>query len=208
MLNDPFGDPFRPRAGSSWSEIFQNKSGGIRPRNPVAAPTEEEPELIPLSTDLAAKESKHDKAILKNPRWVTETVGFNEEADISVEAVLPESQADKTRVLFELFAQTPAGAEKISKAEGHVSKGKAVARIPVYIPQYRDEKWNTLSEVDYFFTAKHGASDLLKDESVVKRVKGMASLVLASHVLPAATFDSGTSRIRPEKVHALKALAR
>ncbi|HLP42147.1 MAG TPA: OmpA family protein, partial [Fibrobacteria bacterium] len=116
-------------------------------------------------------------------------------------------QADKTRVLFELFAQTPAGAEKISKAEGHVSKGKAVARIPVYIPQSRDEKWNTLAEVDYFFTAKHSASDLLKDESVVKHVKEMASLVLESHVLPAATFDSGKSQARPEKVGALRALA-
>ncbi len=52
-----------------------------------------EPEASP-----EAMEKPADKVILRNPKWEVETVGFNEETEISVEAELPESQAHKTKV--------------------------------------------------------------------------------------------------------------
>src|SRR5690606_7034098 len=88
------------------------------------------------------------KVVLRNPKWETGKVGFNEEAAISVELELPPEYAHKTRVGFELFAKTPKGPESISKGEGTAEGGKAQCRIAVYIPNYRDEDGNLLQKVE------------------------------------------------------------
>lgn len=213
MLIDPFGNPFRPAMGTSQSDLFRRRGGGaVRPRKSEAAP-ESEPESEPdagpegEAEDPSVEESPGEKVVLKNPRWEVEKVGFNEETSISVEAVLPENLAHKTKVAFELFAKTPAGDESISKADGTLSDGKAVAKIPVYIPQYRDEEGSLLSQVDYYFSATHSASDPLKDDTVLKHVDEMAGRVLDSHIVAEATFDTGKSQVRPDKARSLQALA-
>lgn len=211
MLQDPFGDPFRPGTGSSLSEIFRRRGGGVRPRKPETAPeaapqAEVEPESAPESSDEAPEESPGEKAVLRNPKWEIETVGFNEETDISVEVELPETHAHKTRVEFELFAETPDGPEAISKAEGTVEGGKAVARIPVHMPKFKDEFGNLLNKVKYFFTAKHSESDLLKAPDKTKDVEEMAVPLLESHVVPDIAFATGKSfPCKPESLKALSA---
>lgn len=173
MGQDPFGNPFQSAFGLSASDIFRRPAGGGArgPRKPVQA-VQTEPEPLAPETPSAAEEARPaDRVTLKNSKWEVEAVGFNEEADISVEAALPEPQAHKTRIDFELFAKTPQGPESISKCQGTVKDGKAVGRIPVYFPQYRDEDGNLPAKVEYFFTARHSCSDLFKDEKAVKTVE-------------------------------------
>lgn len=209
MLQDPFGDPFRLGTGPSLSEIFRRRGGGVRIRKPEAG-TDEEAEPAPTTAsdpaEKASDEPSGDKVVLKNPKWDIEKVGFNEETDISVEAVLPESQSHKTKVEFELFAKTPEGVESISKGQGHIERGRAKARIPVYIPKYRDEEGNLLPMVEFFFSAKHSQSDLCKDEKAAKVIDGMADHLIESHILPDLTFATGKSFLHPRQAEALKSL--
>ncbi len=217
MNLDPFGDPFKLGAGLSSSDIFRRpRSGAIsRPKKAEPAP-EPESETQPLDSEAmdeetaAAEENEQpgEKVVLKNPKWEVEEVGFNEETEISVEAELPESQAHKTKVSFELFAKTPDGPESISKCEGTIQDGKATGKIPVYIPQYKDAEGNLLPKVEYYFTAKHSASDLLKDESVVKSVDHLADRLIQSHILQDVTFATGKSFISPGHSASLKSMVK
>jgi outer membrane protein OmpA-like peptidoglycan-associated protein len=184
--------------GTSW---VMKPAGRVRRPEKEAAPVDEGPEMVPQE-----EAEKKDKVVLKNPKWEAADVGFNEETDISVEAELPPSQAHKTKVAFELFAKTPGGPERISQADGQIKDGKALAKIPVYIPQYRDAEGNLLSEVDYKFTAKHSASDLLDDDKAIRHVDHMANLVIDCHIVADVTFATGKSQVRPSQVPALKAL--
>ena len=215
MLANPFDDPFRAHSGPSTPDIFRrHRGGGIsRPRKQEAASDAESDsesgDLVPdegvEQEDVHKPEEKPaEKVILRNPKWEIETVGFNEETEISVEADLPESQAHKTRVEFELFAETPNGPESISKGQGNIQSGRAVCKIPVYIPQFKDEFGNFLNKVKYFFTAKHSASDPLKDEAVSKDIEEMADRLLECHILQDITFATGKSRVSPKHTPALK----
>ncbi len=217
MNLDPFGDPFRLSAGFSPADLFRKPryGGGVRaPKKPEPAPAEE-PAPEPLSDGSEDAESSPakeatpaEKAVLSNPKWEVEDVGFNEETEISIEAKIPESQAHKTKVEFELFGKTPDGPESISKAQGNVADGKAKAKakIPVYIPQYKDADGNHLPKVDYYFTAKHSASDLFQDDKVVKTVDHMAERHIQSHILQDVTFATGKSFISPVNAPALQSM--
>lgn len=214
MTIDPFGDPFKLGLGSSIKDIFRNRGGGgRRPAPKPADPVEAEPEQVVDDgtvddDDGTVDETKpKGKVVLKNPKWEVEDVGFNEETDVSIEAELPEEHAHKTKVAFELFANTPDGPESISKAEGTVEGGKAKCRIPVYMPQYKDGDGNLLAKVEYFFTAKHSASDLFKDEKAVKAVDNFADKLIKSHVIGNVTFAFDKSFPRPSQADALKGLA-
>lgn len=200
MQKDPFGDMFGLWPGSTGLGL---RGGGYK-LPPKPAEPEPEPETIPAAETSADPEPLAEKVVLKNPRWEIEKVGFNEETDISVEAELPEVHAHKTRVEFELFAQTPKGPESISKCEGTIEGGKAVARIPVYMPRFKDEFGNLLEKVVYYFTAKHSQSDVLKDEKKTKDVEELADPFLESHIVPDVAFATGKSF--PGKPEALKAL--
>ena len=158
MNLDPFGDPFKTGLDLPASDIFQRpRSGAVsRPKKTEPAP---EPEPEPLAPDeegqeAAQEEKPGDKVVLKNPKWEVEKVGFKEETEVSVEAQLPEGQAHKTKVDFELFAKTPNGPESVSKAHGTIAGGRAKGKVPVYFPQYKDEDGNLLAKVQFFFTAK------------------------------------------------------
>lgn len=120
------------------------------------------------------------------------------------EATLPEVYAHLTKVEFELFAKTPGGPESISKCQGYIETGKATGRIPVYIPQYRDEAGNLLAKVEYFFTAKHAQSELLKDERAVKVVDKLANPFLECQILQDVTFATGKSFLSPKNAPALR----
>jgi outer membrane protein OmpA-like peptidoglycan-associated protein len=205
MTFDPFADPFRFGGAPSTADIFKRYrgGGGRGPRKPET-PSEPEAEALPAETPPA--EEKQEKVVLRNPKWESEEVGFNEEAEVSVEATVPEAHAHKTRVAFELFAKTPKGPERISQAEGQIKDGKALAKVPVYIPQYRDEEGNFLAVVEYYFTAKHSLSDLLLDDTVVKKVDHLADRLIKSHILQNVTFGYDRSFLRPAKAPQLKAL--
>jgi outer membrane protein OmpA-like peptidoglycan-associated protein len=211
MNLDPFGDPFKQGGPGASEKIFTRpRSGAIsRPKKADTAPAEEaasEPE--PDSGAAAEEQAKpaEEKVVLSNPKWLTADVGFNEEAEISVQATLPEAHKAKTKVDFELFAKTPAGEESISKAQGNIDSGAAKAKVPVYIPQYKDGDGNLMAEVEYHFSAKHSASDLLKDESAVKKVDHMAVRLLELHILQDITFATGKSFVAPRNAPALKTL--
>src|SRR5690606_6915215 len=137
------------------------------------------------------------KVVLRNPKWETGKVGFNEEAAISVELELPPEYAHKTRVGFELFAKTPKGPESISKGEGTAEGGKAQCRIAVYIPNYRDEDGNLLQKVENYFVAKHSESDPLDGSKAPKLVDEMAERLIKTHILPDLTFAFDKSFLHP-----------
>jgi outer membrane protein OmpA-like peptidoglycan-associated protein len=207
---NPFADPFAPGPGASLGNIFARSPAGVaRKAAPKPAgsdkddddpPVESAPEETPVEKKEAAR------VVLRNPKWETEDVGFNEETGISVEADLPPEHAAKTRVAFELFAKTPNGPESISKAEGHVDASKASAKIPVYLPAYKDEDGNHPPKVDYYFTAKHTESDLLKDETAIKSIDHFADRYIDSHLLEDVTFQTGKSFPRPAQATSLKGL--
>lgn len=204
MSSDLFSNPFG--MGVSTSDIFKRYrgGGGRAPRKPIEAAAAEPEETAPVENP--APEEKKEKAVLKNPKWETEDVGFNEETGISVEAEVPKEHAHKTKVIFELFAKTPNGPERISQAEGQIDGGKAKCLIPVYMPQYKDESGNLLDKVEYYFTAKHSVSDLLSDDTVVKLVDHMANRLIKSHILQNVTFGYDKSFLRPGKAAQLKAM--
>src|SRR5690606_29938408 len=64
-----------------------------------------------------------------------------------------------------------------------------------------------LSRVEYFFTARHSLSDLLKDETVVKVVDHMAERLLKAHVLEDVNFATGRSFPQTGQAEDFKALA-
>jgi outer membrane protein OmpA-like peptidoglycan-associated protein len=217
MNLNPFDDPFKVGFSVNTSNIFQRpRSGAVsRPKKPEPKP-ESEPEPVADNGEqeeaAQEEEAPKEKVVLKNPVWEVEDVGFNEETDISVEAELPESQKHKTKVDFELFAKIPegddpvGGKESISKAQGAIEGGKAKGKIPVYIPQYKDEDGNLMTKVEYYFTAKHSASDLLEDNSKTKVVDHMADRLIQSHILQDVTFATDKSFLSPKNAPALMSM--
>lgn len=207
MTFGSFGDPFKVGFSLSTDVFRRPRTGGGRAfkKPEPAAEAEPEPLADDGTVDDSAEEKEKNKVVLKNPKWEIEKVGFNEETDISVDATIPEGES-KTKVSFELFAKTPNGPENISKADANAESGKAKAKIPVYMPQFKDEEGNLLSKVEYYFTAKHSLSDLLKDESVVKVVDHMADLLIDCHILDDVTFATDKSQVRPGQAAVLKTL--
>ena len=133
-------------------------------------------------------------------------MGFNEDAEISVDLELPDDCAHKTRVTFELFAKTPKGPERISQSEGVSKNGKAIAKIPVYIPNYTDADGNRLRKVEYYFIAKHSEAEALDGSQSPKLVDEMAKPFLKSHILPDITFATGTSCLHPSQAVSLRVM--
>lgn len=200
-----FSDPFKAGFNLSTNDIFTRRRSGGVVRRPVKEEKPEEEDETPESAAEEAEEEK-TKVVLKNPKWEAETVGFNEDTEISVELELPAEHASKKKVTFELFAKTPADPERISQVEGFEEGGKAKAKIPVYQPNYLDEEGNLLASVDYYFTAKHSQSDLLKDEKATKTVDGKADRAIESHVMEETTFATDSSFIHPRRKPSLLAL--
>jgi hypothetical protein len=179
--------------------------GTSRARQP-----EPEPDLEPLDSPVEPTAPKPEKpkppVTLRNPKWEIEKVGFNENTDISVEVDLPEKVAHKTKITFELFAKTPEGPNRIVQCEAHAKDGKAICRIPVYIPSYKDVNGNRLQKVEYYFTAKHSDSALLDGSEKTKLVDEMAERLIESHILPNPSFSSDKSLLHPNNAADLKDL--
>lgn len=91
--------PFAERPVPDPPPIWRHRA----PAQALGAAPEEE--ALGPETAAEEEEAPKDKAILNNPKWEVEKVGFNEATDISVEAQLPEAEAHKTKVAFELFAK-------------------------------------------------------------------------------------------------------
>lgn len=204
MNMNPFGSPGTPSPGSLDDIFAKPRFGGIRRPSKPVEPVE--PEETPEPEAAPEAEEKTVSVVLKNPKWEEEKVGFNEETSISVEVKIPEALAHKTRVTFQLLAKTPQGPEKISKGEGTAKDGKAVCRIPVYIPAYRDEDGNLMPKVEYYFLAEHSDSELLDGSDTPKLVEEMADRLIATHTLPELTFATGKSFLHPGQAAALKDL--
>lgn len=196
-------DPFYWGGGGLESWGFPRPLKGYslpKPQGPV------EPMDIPIEPVAPEPEKPKPSVILKNPRWKVEKVGFLEETDISVEIEIPSEHALKTKVIFELFAMTPAGPERIVQGEGSAKSGKAKCRIPVYIPDYKDEHGHSLQTVEYYFTAKHSESDMLDGSKSAKVVSEMVERLIASHILFDRTFAPETSYLQPNHAAALEEL--
>ncbi len=197
---DSFGSPGIAKPGSKDDIFVKPKGGGLgRSSKPVEAePLDMAPE--PVVADPVAEKAK---VVLRNPAWDSADVGFNEEADISVEVELPPEHAAKKKVVFELFAKAPGGPERISQAEGMEDGGKARSRIPVYQPQYKEDGLPP-KKADYYFTCKHSQSDLLKDDKANKTVDHMADRQIESHILDGLTFAFDSSFLHPAHAPLLK----
>jgi outer membrane protein OmpA-like peptidoglycan-associated protein len=165
-----------------------------------------EPPETPLETVAEPAPQKKEKVILSNPQWGAAKPGFNEETPISVDVLLPEEHAIKTKITFELFAKTPKGSESICSGEAHAKDGKATCSIPVYIPAYKDESGNRMQKVEYYFIAKHSEAEPLDGSAAPKVVDEMAERVLETHILQNVTFVTGKSFIRASEAADLKAL--
>lgn len=208
MNLDPFsknGLGGSSKGGSSADEIFvKNKNGGAGRR---AAPAEAPEAMdIPIEAAEPEPEAKKKTAKLTNPVWSADKVGFNEETPVSVDLELPEDLAHKTKVTFELFAKTPKGPESISKGEAVAEGGKAVCKIPVYIPAYQDEDGNRMQKVEYYFLAKHSEAEPLDGSKAPKLVDEKADRVIESHVVEGVTFEFNSSFLHPKHAAKLKAM--
>ncbi|MBW8886849.1 MAG: peptidoglycan-binding protein [Fibrobacteres bacterium] len=84
--------------------------------------------------------------------------------------------------------------------------GKATLKIPVYIPNFRDEDGNNLQRVEYYFIARHSEAEPLDGSKAPKVVDEMADRVLEMHILQNLTFATGKSFIRASEAGDLKAL--
>jgi outer membrane protein OmpA-like peptidoglycan-associated protein len=200
MPNEPFFKPL--------SEVVTRLGGRPRPKyndSDLVSAVDAMP-AAPAPSESAQDEPKPKSARLSNPRWEAEKVGFNEEAAISVDVELPPEVAHKKRVAFELFAQTPKGPERISQGDAMAEDGKATFKIPVYIPNYRDEAGDPLRTVEYYFVARHSEAEPLDASKTPKQVDEMADRVLETHILQNVTFATGKSFIRTSEAGDLKAL--
>jgi outer membrane protein OmpA-like peptidoglycan-associated protein len=185
----------------TFDEFKKKSAGRIRRPEPATPP---EPDLPPETAPEPGKKEK--RAVLRNPKWETDKVGFNEETDVSVEVELSPEVAHKKKVTFELFAKTPQGPERISQAEGMEKDGKAFCKIPVYIPNYKDEDGNRMPKVEYYFLARHSEADPLDGSNAPKVVDEMADRLIESHILPDITFATGSSFLHPDHASELKAM--
>jgi outer membrane protein OmpA-like peptidoglycan-associated protein len=204
MNLDPFKSPGTSKPKSQDEIFVKSKNGGAGRRMAPSEPNEP----LEMSPPEAAPEPEKKKlgAVLRNPQWQAGKVGFNEEAEVSVDLELPEEHSHKTKVSFELFANTPKGPERISQGEGVAKDGKALGKIPVYIPTFKDEDGNPLQKVEYYFLAKHSEAEPLDGSKAPKLVDEMADRLVESHILPDITFATGSSFLRPNQASALKDL--
>lgn len=202
MNLDPFQSP-GATPSKSRSEIFvKSKNGSLGRRSAPAEPLE--PMEIPVAETAPEPEKQAPTAVLSQPKWEAEKVGFNEEALISAHLELPKEHAHKTKVAFELFAKTPQGPERISQADGTAKDGKAICKIPVYIPNYKDEDGNRMRKVEYYFLARHSEAKPLDGSKAPKLVDEMAERLIETHILPDLTFATGKSFLHPRHAPALK----
>jgi outer membrane protein OmpA-like peptidoglycan-associated protein len=202
MHLDPFSSPGAVKSRSSDEIFVKSKHGGLGRR---AAPLEPlEPMEIPEAEAAPEPEKKPLTVVLSNPTWEEIKVGFNQETPISAQLELPKEHAHKTKVTFELFAKTPQGPERISQGEGVAKDGKALCKIPVYIPQFKDEDGNLMPKVEYYFVAKHSEAKPLDGSKAPKLVDGMAERLIETHILPDITFATGKSVLHPKHAEALK----
>jgi outer membrane protein OmpA-like peptidoglycan-associated protein len=194
MNSDPFFKPL--------GQMVPKLGRAFRPK-----PEEAEPMEADAAPPPAAEEKAKPKAAkLSNPQWDADKVGFNEETPISVDVELPPEVAHKKKVAFELFAKTPKGPERISQGDAMEKDGKATCKIPVYIPNFRDDDGNRLQKVEYYFLAKHSEADPLDASKSPKVVDEMADRLIESHILPDITFATGSSFLHPDHAAELKGL--
>lgn len=199
-----------PNGGGSKAKSGANAASTKKSAADAAAQAkidkEFEPPETPLETVADPEPVKKEKVVLSNPQWGEAKPGFNAETPISVDVLLPEEHAIKTKITFELFAKTPKGNELICSSEAHAKDGKATCSIPVYIPAYKDESGNRMQKVGYFFIAKHSEAEPLDSSASPKVVDEMAQRVIESHILQNVTFVTGKSFIRTSEAGDLKAL--
>jgi flagellar motor protein MotB len=204
MNLDPFKSPGATPSKSQEEILVKSKTGGAGRRS---APIESAEALDMPPPEVAPEPGKKKLgAILRNPQWCADKVGFNEEAEISVDLELPEEHAHKTKVTFELFAKTPKGPERISQGEGVAKEGKAFCKIPIYIPSFKDEDGNRLEKVEYYFLARHSEAETLDGSKAPKAVDEMAERLVESHILPDIHFATGSSFLHPKHAAELKTL--
>jgi hypothetical protein len=164
--------------------------------------TPEEPLDIPEQVRPVEEKSKEPQAKLSDGVWKNPSTRFQEDAEVSVRVALPPGKEHITRVEAELYAKRPSGPELIAKGEGHAqSDGIATISLPVYHPN-----GHTGEPVDYFLAFKHKLAEILKPESLVRKISEVA-LKSADHILvPGMCFEKNTSFIRPNSAEGMKAL--
>lgn len=164
--------------------------------------SEPEPLDIPEQPAPVEKKPKEPEAKLSDGAWKAPSTRFQEEAEVSVKVTLPPGKEHITRVEAELYAKRPSGPELIAKGEGHAqADGIATISLPVYHPD-----GHTGEPVNYFLAFKHRLAEILKPESLLRKISEVA-LKSADHILvPGMCFEKNTSFIRPNSAEGMKAL--
>jgi outer membrane protein OmpA-like peptidoglycan-associated protein len=161
-----------------------------------------EPLDIPEQAEPIEKKAKEPEAKLSDGAWKKPSTRFQEETDVSVKVTLPPGKEHITRVEAELYAKRPSGPELIAKGEGHAqADGIATITLPVYHPT-----GHTGEPVEYFLAFKHKLAEILKPESLLRKISEVA-LKSADHFLvPGMCFEKNTSFIRPNSAEGMKGL--
>jgi hypothetical protein len=161
-----------------------------------------EPLDIPDQVAPVEMKPKEPEAKLSDGAWKKPDTRFQEESEVSVKVTLPPGKEHITRVEAELYAKRPSGPELIARGEGHAqADGIATITLPVYHPT-----GHTGEPVDYFLAFKHKLAEILKPESLLRKISEVA-LKSADHILvPGLCFEKNTSFIRPNSAEGMKAL--
>ena len=98
--------------------------------------------------------------VLSNPRWDREKAFFmQEKIKASVDAAIPKSRGDVSKVVFNLYAILPGGkrSDLIASVSGHPDKsGKATVEFPLFLPKNEERLIvKPIESYPYVFTAKH-----------------------------------------------------
>ncbi|HKP94348.1 MAG TPA: peptidoglycan-binding protein [Fibrobacteria bacterium] len=207
-------DPWEPDSmfKSTEDSLVRGQGGGglskaaqetLEARKQNQPQTESPPETYAFPTveeETAEDAVKATPAVLSEAKWTQPDTLFHRDAEVSVKLALPQGKEHITKVQVELFAQTPAGPESISKGEGWAqADGTAVITVPVYKPQGHVD-----GPVEYFFRIMHSLAGMLSGEKQSRHVSEMA-LKSADHVLvPGIAFERESSFIPPKGARGLK----
>jgi hypothetical protein len=186
---------------SSSDEIFGVKKGagaggaGLARKREAAEERKTEEERKAHERELAKQEPIQEKkadgndVVLSNPRWDREKAFFmQEKVKASVDAAIPKSRGDVTKITFNLYAVLHGGkrSDLISSLSGHPdSNGTATVEFKIFHPKNGERRIvKPVESYPYVFTAKHKYS---------KEISG-AELAVVDHAV-------STLKLHPENVN-------
>ena len=179
----PGGDPFKKKKDalnpSAHDAIFQKgRAGGGGKKKPAPTPVEDDEDLQPYDPP-PPPPPQEPPVRLYHPKWSVDTAHFGEKVTLSLDADLPESLKDRTRVIVTVHALAPHGQrEAIQSRDLYIKDGKVQGEFDLFRPAKREGK--EAESCPYVFTAKHRDSKEIESPRlpVDEKPRGSDELVL------------------------------